>query len=304
MGDLAAEEVIDANTPCVSCGYNLRGLSVEGTCPECGASVACSIRGDLLRFSHPRWVGRLGTGAALLFYANLLAIAAVIVDAVISGVVQLQQSSLAWVYDAVFAVLGLTLISMLFAGVWVLASPDPRESPRTRGRWVRLACREGIVALVVGVPLLCVPLSVFPDLRLVLSVGFLVAFLGWNAAVFLHIGRLADRVPSRSVVRLSRICLWLLLADAALYAVKLVLELLGPQIGPSATSSQPGTQGSAEDLTLSHILGCYEGLLFLISIGFGILTLVLCWRCRRTFREAADEARRNWADAEVSLGHR
>src|SRR5690606_19927036 len=29
--------------PCISCGYNLQGLSVVGVCPECGAAVRATI---------------------------------------------------------------------------------------------------------------------------------------------------------------------------------------------------------------------------------------------------------------------
>jgi hypothetical protein len=35
---------IDVDLPCAACGYNLRGLSVAGRCPECGAPVIESVR--------------------------------------------------------------------------------------------------------------------------------------------------------------------------------------------------------------------------------------------------------------------
>jgi len=34
---------INVDVPCVECGYNLRGLSADGHCPECGAEVADAI---------------------------------------------------------------------------------------------------------------------------------------------------------------------------------------------------------------------------------------------------------------------
>lgn len=43
--DISAEEIaneageIVCDLPCSRCGYNLRGLLVEGKCPECGESV-------------------------------------------------------------------------------------------------------------------------------------------------------------------------------------------------------------------------------------------------------------------------
>lgn len=51
---------------CLSCGYNLRGLSIRSECPECGVPVRATILGivdphadELLSLSHPR-VSALG----------------------------------------------------------------------------------------------------------------------------------------------------------------------------------------------------------------------------------------------------
>jgi ribosomal protein S27AE len=45
--------VIIADTTCRRCGYNLRGLSRDGRCPECGTPIGLSTHGDLLRSSGP-----------------------------------------------------------------------------------------------------------------------------------------------------------------------------------------------------------------------------------------------------------
>lgn len=34
---------LSGDLPCVSCGYNLRGLSIRGACPECGTAVKATI---------------------------------------------------------------------------------------------------------------------------------------------------------------------------------------------------------------------------------------------------------------------
>lgn len=38
-----AMETIDADVPCARCGYNLRTLPRDGSCPECGQSVSISL---------------------------------------------------------------------------------------------------------------------------------------------------------------------------------------------------------------------------------------------------------------------
>ena len=73
---------LTGDLPCVSCRYNLRGLSIRSNCPECGAPVRATILAvvdprarELAPVSHPRltswgliaWsVGAL-TGAVLLW---------------------------------------------------------------------------------------------------------------------------------------------------------------------------------------------------------------------------------------------
>ncbi len=55
--------------PCRDCKYSLRGLLLEGACPECHAPVARSVHAELLRFADPRWLKRLAWGTGLLVVA-------------------------------------------------------------------------------------------------------------------------------------------------------------------------------------------------------------------------------------------
>ena len=61
-----AKRVVIADAPCRKCGYNVRGLSIDGRCPECGSPVGLSVMGDLLRFSDPSWVRTLRRGVTLI----------------------------------------------------------------------------------------------------------------------------------------------------------------------------------------------------------------------------------------------
>lgn len=40
------DEMPKLNMECIKCGYNLHGLKSDGVCPECGLSVAESLKGD------------------------------------------------------------------------------------------------------------------------------------------------------------------------------------------------------------------------------------------------------------------
>src|SRR5262245_32112317 len=65
---------IDVDMPCVACNYNLRGLDLDGACPECGLAIERSIHGDLLRFADPAWVRTIASGANWIVVSILLSI--------------------------------------------------------------------------------------------------------------------------------------------------------------------------------------------------------------------------------------
>jgi hypothetical protein len=49
-----SEAIIDRDLPCRGCGYNLRGLSPEGRCPECATRVSVSLQPTDLSLGDPR----------------------------------------------------------------------------------------------------------------------------------------------------------------------------------------------------------------------------------------------------------
>jgi hypothetical protein len=69
-GALDAAGVVVSDIPCRKCGYNLRGLHIDGRCRECGRAVGLSVQGDLLRFSDPGWLRKLQRGARLIIWGS------------------------------------------------------------------------------------------------------------------------------------------------------------------------------------------------------------------------------------------
>jgi len=61
-----ADDRLAADIPCVSCGYNLRGLKRSGVCGECGEPIRYSLAGSDLACGAPEWVARLRSGTATL----------------------------------------------------------------------------------------------------------------------------------------------------------------------------------------------------------------------------------------------
>lgn len=66
----ADRAVIADDLPCTGCGYNLRGLSQDGRCPECALPVADTLAAERLRQARtgppdPRWARQIREGAWL-----------------------------------------------------------------------------------------------------------------------------------------------------------------------------------------------------------------------------------------------
>lgn len=74
MPDEPRTETLSRDAPCIHCGYNLRGLSEHGLCPECGHAIAESLHGDLLCYSSPKWLRSVRFGVFLAFLVSFLTV--------------------------------------------------------------------------------------------------------------------------------------------------------------------------------------------------------------------------------------
>src|SRR5688572_8897843 len=113
-GTVDAAGVVISDVPCRKCSYNLRGLRLDGRCPECGRAVGLSVQGDLLRFSDPTWLRTLQRGVKLIIWGILVIVAGAIVGAVLAATM-----------GANIPILLLPLIGnvLYLIGVWRLTEP-------------------------------------------------------------------------------------------------------------------------------------------------------------------------------------
>src|SRR5438309_5648527 len=76
----ASSDEMSVELLCDRCGYDLRAHPQDGRCPECGASVAESLRLAAIprrpawRDSDPRWRRRMLAGAWILALVPLMAV--------------------------------------------------------------------------------------------------------------------------------------------------------------------------------------------------------------------------------------
>lgn len=58
-------EEVDDDLACLDCGYNLRGLSVKGRCPECGVSISLTLTAEINPIADREWLARTIIGVRL-----------------------------------------------------------------------------------------------------------------------------------------------------------------------------------------------------------------------------------------------
>src|SRR5688572_1575750 len=111
--DRGVARLVNSDLPCHKCGYNLRGLALDGRCPECGTPVGTSARGELLRYADPAWVAKLVRGLRLILWGVLAAIVAAAGGTCVFGETLLAE------------IVGFAGGLVNVYGAWLLTEPNP-----------------------------------------------------------------------------------------------------------------------------------------------------------------------------------
>ncbi len=209
-----ADDEIARDVPCLQCGYNLRGLTSFHTCPECGLTVARSLRGDRLCFADPRWVRRLARGAGWCAWGGIIStLAAFFRHDVLVGF----SGSLALIGDMV-----------ALRGIWLLTTdpqPDPAvHTDRSFGRRLRL-----VGVLNIAISLAAIVFWWFSNIVLIVGTQGLSQLLNLAVTLMLCIWlrRLALRLPDRKLARRLAQVVWavVLLTGGTILLALLILGI-------------------------------------------------------------------------------
>ncbi len=305
----------DRDVACIYCGYNLRGLSFDGRCPECGAAINVASRGDLLRYADPAWLARLRFGTTLKLW-NILA---TITIGIVGGLVGnwLFTSGGAFVIEAVLA----SMAGLL--GLWAtfaVTTQEPRislrEDPVTLRKVIRACAMAGwigaIVQQTIGTPQKW-SAGRFDMIGVFISVTCGTARIVTMVGELVYLRRFALRIPDLRLAKSTRFLIWAIPASA-LAAGILVFAFMflsktvpppapvsapigAPISGVVATTTPAGGTPIPMGATVYAILGggaCVFGLAYLV---FSIWYVVLLFRYRNAFRDAAVESRALAVDA-------
>lgn len=232
---------------CRACGYELKGIAMSAACPECGAPVATSLRGDILEAASPEYVRTLWRGVLLaelvvpllvLSWTVLIPLAIYLAERAkeagsVSGV-SVQRN-----IDVLQGVLSFVVSVVSLAGWWMLTRPDPGYAPGAkdlrgrrllRGLLIVRAVQSVLGLCVVSVPaILQSPFSVFSgsiqihsnngantfnNPTWILAIALRLSFFGLWLLQFLmqcrFLGVLAARIPSTRIAKHSRRATWLI----------------------------------------------------------------------------------------------
>jgi hypothetical protein len=262
---------------CARCAYNLRGLALDGRCPECGAPIARSVHGNLLRYADPDWLDKVRFGTTLKLW-NLLIM---VVLAITVG---------AGVYLGISR--GILPIAQLIGGclgLWALflvTSPEPTvgadEDPITLRKVVRTAAVFGFFGeqLKEAAQLGDLPVAVIVGASVLALVSLVAAF-----GEFVYFRRFARRIPNEGLARSTTIVMWGFVISGGLVATVGGVAAATVFVSGAAPAPRGATAAAAVSIGLSVCV------LVMVFFGFGIWYIVLLFRYHSAFKTAAAQAR-------------
>lgn len=277
--------VVVADLPCRKCAYNLRTLSINGRCPECGTAVGYSAQGDLLRFSDPTWVMSLHRGVLMI----LLGIGVIILGVILAIAIGFVGGP---TVSAVLAALaGVGGYVLILIGTWQLTAPDPSGLGEDRYGTSRKLIR---VTLLIGLAnqaleLIDAAFALPESLTVVFGIVQVIAGIASVVGVFAqlqYIGKLAERIPDAQIVGRAQ---FLKIALAITYGL---LVVGGAIMGIALVGRGGGQPGG-----LFAVVGCFMAIVGLAALVFGIMYLLMLDKLRKTLKQQADYALQTWASS-------
>lgn len=220
---------VEIDKACIRCSYNLRGLTADGNCPECGTPIEESLRGFILLYAAPEYVQQLRKGLSLILNSVLISIALGILGmgGIVVGAMLMGPKSVPWLQGA-FQLIMLVPSALMVLGYWKYAEPDPgyvvQESPHAARRIARASTFVIAAATLVQVPfsfggynsqnsMVIVRGGAMTAVAIAAIIVSLVTLIAWAAqllASMQYTRWIASRIPDEKIMNRSKTYLWLL----------------------------------------------------------------------------------------------
>ena len=297
---LGSDGAIAADLACSGCGYNLRGLTLDRRCPECGTTIARSAFGTDLRYSDPSWVDKLQRGANLLRWYIALRIMMGVMGGAVGAILGALGAATLMRLQAILIPVGLVVQCLGVAGAYLITTREPRvtltEDPVTLRKVVRVCMLatfvgntlNSTVALSAGFPAGSARSNLVFAVVLVSAALIVVGIVGFMGE-FVFFRRFALRIPDEKLAGATRTVMWG-------FVVSYALIILGAGIAALGGGFKAATGGGSGAPSGGELAGLIGGG-FVACAALVSLVVFVCWayrlllRYNRAFAEAAAQAR-------------
>lgn len=216
--------VIEHDLPCRTCGYNLRGLSPRGECPECQTPVQRAMHGDVLWNSDPRWVRTLARGLRLLQLVILPGLACMLAVTLFAPALRR-----AWIAPAVLLLVG----AAGMIGVWLTTAREPAAEEHEPLLSVRRMLRAVALAAVLSAAFSDWLATHWPGHTIVIRITVAALCMAVGYCSFRYALSIARRIPGSDLFSETRAVMWGLIASYGLFLGLGALAMSGAPLSPA-----------------------------------------------------------------------
>jgi len=235
---------IDADLLCVGCGYNLRGLLPQDSCPECATPLSRSMAGDLLRYAPPDWLVLVTSGMGWILCSICLGFLS---PGAAGGLFfRIFYGFLRPLWFRYLPIGSSTVIAVIrLVGFWRFTSTHPAARDQAYSWNARAIARYAVcaysallfLALAFYGPLGMVSSSIVmprQHIQRAITIGLFLLALVLCISAGTYAKRLAMRIPDRSLAAQTNVLIGAVLAgDAMDFALRVYLWTIA-RTGPAA----------------------------------------------------------------------